>query len=73
MSDTTHDDRPERFPAVYWLTPEEIEALRAGMKASGQWAKRQLEIDPELRHLDDRPPLADHIRQALRHSGGAGR
>ena len=49
---------------VYRLTPEEIEALRAEMKASGQWAKRQLEIDPELRHLDDRPPFADHIRQA---------
>lgn len=50
---------------VYRLTPEEIEALRAEMKASGQWMKRQLEIDPELRHMDDdRPPLADRIRQA---------
>ena len=50
---------------VYRLTPEEVESLRAEMKASGQWMKRQLEIDPELRHLDDdHPPLADRIRQA---------
>lgn len=38
---------------VYRLTPEEIEALRTEMRASGRWMKRQLEIDPELRHLDD--------------------
>ncbi|MDZ7852337.1 MAG: hypothetical protein U5L98_06725 [Halomonas sp.] len=50
MSD---DDRPERSPPVYRLTPEERETLRAEMKASGQWMKRQLAIDPELRHLDD--------------------
>ena len=50
---------------VYRLTPDEIEALRAEMKASGQWMKRQLEIDPELRHLDDgHQSLSGSTRQA---------
>lgn len=49
MSD---DDKPKRSPAIYRLTPEERESLRAEMKRSMEWAKEQLAIDPELKHLD---------------------
>jgi hypothetical protein len=60
MSDTKRDDdRPERSPAVYRLTPEEREVLRAEMKRSGQWMKRQLEIDPQLCHLGGHRQAAD--------------
>ena len=53
MSNATHDDdRSERSPAIYRLTPEERELLRAEMKRSMAWAKKQLAIDPELKHLD---------------------
>lgn len=50
MSD---DDKPKRSPAIYRLTPEESDSLRAEMQRSMAWAKEQLAIDPELRHLDD--------------------
>ena len=49
MSD---DHKPKRSPAVYRLTPEERESLRAEMQRSIAWAKEQLAIDPELKHLD---------------------
>jgi len=38
-------------PECRKLTPEEIESLRREMKASSEWAKQQLAIDPELKHL----------------------
>lgn len=44
--------KPKPPPAVYRLTPEERESLRAEMKRSAAWAKKQLAIDPELKHLD---------------------
>ena len=47
------DDNPKRSPAIYRLTPEERESLRAEVQRSMAWAKEQLAIDPELKHLDD--------------------
>lgn len=38
-------------PEVYSLSPEEIESLRREMKTSIAWAKQQLAIDPDLKHL----------------------
>lgn len=37
--------------AVYHLTDSEIESLRANSMAFGAWAKEQLRIDRQLRHL----------------------
>lgn len=49
MSDNS---KPKRSPDVYRLTPEERDALRRKMQRSIAWAKEQLAIDPELKHLD---------------------
>jgi hypothetical protein len=36
---------------VYRLTDSEIASLREKFRKSGEWAKQQLAIDPELKHL----------------------
>ncbi len=36
---------------VRTLTPSEIESLRQEFKEADAWAKEQLRIDPELKHL----------------------
>ena len=41
--------RKER--AIYRLTDAEIEEMREGFRKSSEWARRQLAIDPELKHL----------------------
>lgn len=42
---------PLRDREVYRLTDTEIAELREKFRKSGEWARRQLTIDPELKHL----------------------
>lgn len=45
------DDRAPAPEGVYRLTPEEMEEMREEFKRSMEWARGQLRIDPELKHL----------------------
>ena len=54
MSVPTDPKRPRATPAkreVYRLTDAEIAELREKSRKSGEWARQQLAIDPELKHL----------------------
>jgi len=54
MSVPTDPRRARPTPAtreVYRLTDAEIAELREQFRKSGEWARQQLAIDPELKHL----------------------
>jgi hypothetical protein len=54
MSVPTDPKRPRATPAkreVYRLTDVEIAELREKTRKSSEWARQQLAIDPELKHL----------------------
>lgn len=54
MSVPNDPKRPRAIPAkreVYRLTDAEIAELREKFRKSGEWARQQLAIDPELKHL----------------------
>lgn len=54
MSVPTDSKRARATPAtreVYRLTDAEIAELREKSRKSGEWARQQLAIDPELKHL----------------------
>ena len=42
---------PPRSPVVRDLTPSELESMQREFARSMAWAREQLRIDPELKHL----------------------
>ncbi|EIL98256.1 hypothetical protein RHOFW104T7_15780 [Rhodanobacter thiooxydans] len=50
-TDPKHSPDAAEARDVYRLTHAEIEAIRENSRKSSEWAKAQLLIDPELKHL----------------------
>lgn len=50
-TDPKHSPGAAEAREVYRLTHAEIEAMRENSRKSSEWAKAQLLIDPDLKHL----------------------
>ncbi|KZC15242.1 hypothetical protein RHOFW510R12_01880 [Rhodanobacter sp. FW510-R12] len=50
-TDPKHSRATPATREVYRLTDAEIAELREKFRKSGEWARQQLAIDPELKHL----------------------
>lgn len=52
-TDKVPDHKPKKRPQgpVYRLSKAEFESMMQDFKRSGQWMKKQLEVDPDLKHL----------------------